>query len=29
MITNFLKKRPSVTASKVGDGIGPPSKKKK
>ena len=29
MITNFLKKRSSVTASKVGDGIGPPSKKKK
>ena len=29
MITNFLKKRSSVTASKVGDGLDPPSKKKK
>ena len=29
MTTNFLKKRSSVTASKVGDGLGPPSKKMK
>ena len=28
MITSFLKKRSSATASKVGDGLDPPSKKK-
>ena len=29
MITSFFKKRSSATASKVGDGLDPPSKKKK
>ena len=29
MITSFLKKRSNATASKVGDGLDPPFKKKK
>ena len=29
MITSFFKKRSSATASKVGDGLDPPSKKKR
>ena len=29
MMTSFFKKKSSVTATKVGDGLDPPSKKKK